>query len=169
MRGRVVPRLQRHTHATFPRAVKYLVPQAQPGPPDHGRTVPTSRHNAFAVVPEKFKKKLQITVISGQLVLTQTKRSASAVLKRSTRSRLHLPNKQVHGPSTIRGRSGTKSTASYRWQIEYSSWERTRACTGTLTLQLALALTVRLALLRTRTRTLADALPRTCTCTRTRT
>ena len=32
----------------------HLVPQTQPGPPDHGRIVPTSRHNAFAVVPEKF-------------------------------------------------------------------------------------------------------------------
>ena len=39
----------------------------------------------------KKSKIVQITVISGQLVLTQTKRSASAVLKRSTRSRLHLP------------------------------------------------------------------------------
>ena len=39
----------------------------------------------------KNSKILQITVISGQLVLTQTKRSASAVLKRSTQSRLHLP------------------------------------------------------------------------------
>ena len=57
VRGRVVPRLQRHTHATFPRAVKYLVPQTQPGPPDHGRTVPTSRHNDLAVVPEKVKNR----------------------------------------------------------------------------------------------------------------
>ena len=53
MRGRVVPRLRRHTHATFPRAGEHLVPQTRPGPPDHGRTVPTSRHSALAVVPEK--------------------------------------------------------------------------------------------------------------------
>ena len=56
VRGRVVPRLRRHTHATFLRALEHLVPQTLPGPPDHGRTVPTSRHSALAVVPEKAKE-----------------------------------------------------------------------------------------------------------------
>ena len=53
--GRVVPRL--HTHATFPRAGEHLVPQTRPGPLDHGRTVPTSRHSALAVVPEIVKNR----------------------------------------------------------------------------------------------------------------
>ena len=44
--GRVVPRLRRPTHATFPRVTR-------PKPLDHGRTVPTSLPGALVVVQKK--------------------------------------------------------------------------------------------------------------------
>ena len=55
------------------------MPRSQPGPLDLGRTVPTSRHSALDVEPEK-SKIVRITVISPRTEVTRTERSASAIL-----------------------------------------------------------------------------------------
>ena len=48
-----------HTCYLSANAGEHLVPRSQPGPSDLGRTVPSSRHSAVVVVPEKVKKQYE--------------------------------------------------------------------------------------------------------------